>query len=126
MTDITRKLELMANTHPGVELIHAPTVAKICADALAEIKFLKSELVRHSQRKADLPDNRGRVCGIPYATIPVFPENLPLEGSPYVSAPWPDDPRLVEKPDGTVVINFEEPAPEPWGSPFAMNTENWA
>lgn len=84
MTDITRKLELMANLKPGDpwpsadlggnEYDYVPAINAMCAEALAEITRLRCDVTH-------LAGSRDK---------------------------W--------------VTSYTA---EPWGSPYAMNTENW-
>lgn len=155
MTDITRKLELVANIKPGsmwpAELGEAmnwgTALSAICAEALAEINRLRageqreiSELVPVKLGKWPEPvdwervfygNGKSEMMEPPLRSVhPQLEKDIPrvLAGQGL---------RIMSRPNGSVVAHpsgdgvaltsmaHPEPAPEPWGSPFAMNTENW-
>ena len=106
MTDISKKLELIANLQvgeafpPDVCGEFEPwccAISRVCAEALAEIERLRSdkEAVIHYQ--------------VPTSVF------------------WfPDTRRTVEwswSPSADIGSTTVEP--QPWGSPYAMNPENW-
>lgn len=109
MTDITRNLEILGNIKPGDPwpsnelggdcLNYIPAISAICAEALAEIKRL-------------------RECGqVGWKTI-IRAATAPNMATVIEWHPLEVDYMLVQKPE-------PELAPELWGSPYAMNTENW-
>jgi hypothetical protein len=93
LTDITRKLELLANLKPGEEMPQelggnnwnwGEVISGICAEALSEIQRLRAHERASEKWLAEL---------VPYR--------------------------------GSLRPPTDEPKPEPWGSTYAMNTENW-
>ena len=182
MTDITRKLELLANLKPGDMLpaeLGVPefgwggAISEICAEALAEIQFCRSELVRHSIRlhgcRFDkIGDNwrdAVRAVKVDCDTLGSFTElELPVSSThPQIEHDITrvlagQGLRIMSRPahvaepssgDGVALTNIPHPVKvnwdevfntelaktereqaektmaDAWGSPFAMNTENW-
>jgi hypothetical protein len=88
MTDITRKLEMIAVLKSGEW--EWGKLLSTCAEALAEIHRLRAHERASERWLAELmPVTDAEKAFIAYGTA------------------------------------YPEPAPEPWGSTFAMNTENW-
>jgi hypothetical protein len=107
MMDITRKLELLANLQfgqivpPEIGINSISTdMQKLCAEALAEINKLRTHERERGVYFINAPDNW---------TAQSLPSSLP----PYT----PSTISEREQAEKTLV--------EAWGSPFAMNTENW-
>ncbi len=109
MTDITRKLELLANLKPGEMMPPelgdgnwALVISGICAETLTGIEMLKRELREYIINHGKLMGENGRMRR-DLATSK-------LSGN---------------TPTQVIIDDPQEPAPEPWGSAYAMNTENW-
>src|ERR1700731_2804458 len=103
MMDIAEKLQIVANLKPGDPLPPeigpninwGLAISQLCADALAEIQRLRAP------------------CSAPLEKWTDAPSSMVFDG-------------IIEKGEVlTIKLNPEtKPAPEPWGSPYAMNTEN--
>ncbi len=145
MTDITRKLELLANIKSPCESYGYDVIASTCAEALAEIKRLRGQVISvdaaigpglMALMKAitDQSKEVGSSANIPVGEPPVWP----IDWKHAVRSATVDcdtlrvDPsfKLSGKLSGNtatqvIIDDPQKPAPEPWGSAFAMNTENW-
>lgn len=108
--DITRKLEILANLKPGEmwpdelggsAFNYAPAISEICAEALAEIQRLRC--------LAGQCEGHTEPAVMTFYSQPTWQPPIPPDASKY----W------------YTVETKPEPAPEPWGSPFAMDTRNW-
>lgn len=149
MTDIARKLELIAHLQTGEmwpdelgpELGESnnwgTALSAICAEALAEIKRLRHAEWQSSHQKG-LPSIQTAAANsvythaepiyklppdpVPkYCTVHFFPCKCvaSAEAGSFKAEQWPVAGQLSPQ-------DVHEPAPDPWGSAFAMNTENWA
>jgi hypothetical protein len=133
MTDITRKLELIANLKPGQSwpdglgpaMDWGTALSAICAEALAEINRLRAHERASEKWLAELlPVTDAEKAFIAYGTQ--HPGMAPPDRNTALEECFSETEGIA-----TVAVMAEpgavyaEPAPEPWGSPFAMNTENW-
>jgi hypothetical protein len=131
MTDITRTLEMFLDIGKGGGLISASKAAEIFAEALAEIQRLRQEGTWRDRGMYVYPVDLSQV---------VWPNTLSVIDNPPVppAVLAGQDLRILSRPNGSFVAEqpigdgialnsmaHPEPTPDPWGSPFAMNTENW-
>ncbi len=99
--DITQKLSLMIGPVYGGH----PSIGQLCAEALGEITQLR-EMVEMLRMELESKN--------PFSAVS---RGVLI----YTPAPMPHDEFQAE-----IAKMNSIPAAEPWGSPFAMNTENWA
>ncbi len=132
MTDITRKLELIANLKPGEILPNeicngnqwdwGTLISGICSEALAEIKMLRS--YRTASIKAFASANWITLHDPQWK--PFYPNPI-LPPATLNQIEWSvaNDPAVWDLNSTSLRPPTSEPKPDPWGSAFAMNTENW-
>jgi hypothetical protein len=132
MMDITRKLELVANLKPGqmwpAELgpelgstnNWGTAISAICAEALAEIHKLRTHERERGVYFIETPENWLSIVHPPKTVewSPIMPDNW----TGIVHKPKIVEWSVVNDPERE---QAEKTLIEAWGSPFAMNTENW-